>query len=57
MKVEEVVKIMGEEELREVYPRIRHKVDPEVRKILDDYLEVDHGDESMQEVRKRAATG
>ena len=47
MKIEEAIQVLNIQQLKEVYPRIRHKVNPEIREYIDRYLEVeeciDHG--------------
>ena len=41
MKIEEAMQVLNIQQLKEVYPRIRHKVNPEIREYIDRYLEVE----------------
>lgn len=41
MNREEVIQVLNIQQLKEVYPRIRDKVNPEIRDYIDKYLEVE----------------
>ena len=44
MNREEVIQVLNIQQLKEVYPRIRDKVNPEIRDYIDKYLEVEDGE-------------